>query len=56
MASKKKRKPISKGKTKPKFQPKRKRTFSEKAFMVVGIIIALSMILGLIVNFIPQIG
>ncbi len=53
MAQNKKRKPAAKGKTQPKFQPKRRKTFSEKVFMVMGVIIALSMIAALIVNFAP---
>ena len=44
------------GKTPPKFQPKRRKTFSEKVFVALGIIIALSMIVSLIVNFIPKAG
>ncbi len=54
MAQNKRRKPVSKGKTAPKFQPKKRKTFSEKVFVVLGVIIALSMIVSLIVNFIPQ--
>lgn len=54
MSSNKRRKPTSKGKTQPKFQPKRRKTFSERVFVVLGIIIALSMIVSLIVNFIPH--
>ncbi len=46
----KRRKPKSKGKTAPTFQKKRNRTFTEKATIVLGIIIALSMILALVVN------
>ncbi|MCP4425134.1 MAG: hypothetical protein GY803_11620 [Chloroflexi bacterium] len=56
MAQNKKRKPAAKGKTPPKFQPKRRKTFSEKVFVVLGILIALSMIVSLIVNFIPHAG
>jgi len=33
---------------------KRRRTFSEKVLMVLGVIIALSMILSLVINFVPQ--
>ena len=51
MAQAKKRKPVSKGKTPPKFQPKRKKTFSEKTMVVLGLIIALSMIVALIASF-----
>ncbi len=41
-----------KGPTPPKFRPKQGRSATEKAFIVVGIIIALSMILSLfVVNF-----
>jgi cell division protein FtsL len=54
MAEKKKK--VATGKTPPKFQPKRRRSFSEKVFVVLGIIIALSMIVSLIVNFIPKAG
>ncbi len=36
-----------------KVAKKRKRTFSEKVLMVLGVIIALSMILSLIVSFVP---
>lgn len=54
MAEKKKKRAT--GKTPPKFQPKRRRTMSEKIFVILGIIIALSMIVSLIVNFIPQSG
>lgn len=32
---------------------KRKRSFSEKVLMVLGIVIALSMVLSLIVSFVP---
>lgn len=32
---------------------RRKRTFSEKVLMVLGIVIAISMVLSLIVTFIP---
>jgi len=53
MAQNRKRKRVAKGKTPPKFQPKRRKTFSEKAFIVMGVIIALSMIAALIVNFAP---
>jgi cell division protein FtsL len=48
--SKKRRQSKPKGKTAPTFQRKRKRSFSEKAIMVLGIIIALSMVLALVVN------
>jgi cell division protein FtsL len=48
--AKKRRKPRAKGKTPPTFQRKRKRSFSEKAILVLGIIIAVSMILALVVN------
>jgi len=54
MANAKKRTLPPKGKTKPKFQHKRAKTFSEKVFIVMGILIALSMIASLIVNFIPH--
>ena len=47
MPKAKPRKPKSKGKTAPRFQRKRRRTTSEKVFMVFGIIIALSMVLAL---------
>ncbi len=53
MAQAKKRKPVSRGKTPPKFQHKRRKTFSEKVIIVLGIVIALSMVVSLIVNFIP---
>lgn len=33
---------------------KRKRTFSEKVILVLGVVIALSMLLSLLVNFVPQ--
>jgi len=33
---------------------RRRRTFSEKVLMVLGIIIALSMILSLVINFVPN--
>ncbi|MCB8920837.1 MAG: hypothetical protein H6662_04560 [Ardenticatenaceae bacterium] len=46
---KKRRTSVSKGPTQPKFKPKHGRTFSEKAFIVLGIVIALSMILSLFV-------
>jgi hypothetical protein len=49
-----KKKKMATGKTPPKFQPKRRRTMSEKIFMVLGIIIALSMVLALVVSFAPQ--
>jgi hypothetical protein len=49
-----KKKKIATGKTPPKFQPKRRRTMSEKIFVVLGIIIALSMVLALVVSFAPQ--
>lgn len=52
MATGKKRKPVQ-GRTPPKFQPKKRKTFSEKVFLVLGIIIALSMIVSLISSFIP---
>jgi hypothetical protein len=42
------------GKTPPKFQPKRKKTFSEKAFVVLGVIIVLSMIAGTVSQFFLQ--
>ncbi len=45
----KKREPLSKGPTQPKFKPKRNRTFSERAFIILGILIALSMVLSLFV-------
>lgn len=48
--AKKRRKPRPKGKTTPTFQRKRKKTFTEKATIILGIIIALSMILALVVN------
>lgn len=49
---KRRREPAPKGPTQPKFQPKKGRTFSEKAFIVLGIIIALSMVLSLfIINY-----
>jgi cell division protein FtsL len=51
MAATKQKKRRAQGKTPPTFQRKRKKTFSEKAIMVLGIIIALSMILALISNF-----
>lgn len=54
MAEKKKK--VATGKTPPKFQPKRRKTMSEKVFVALGIVIALSMIISLIVNFIPQAG
>lgn len=48
----KKRAGTNKGLTQPKFKPKRKRTFSEKAFLVLGILIAISMVLSLFaINF-----
>jgi cell division protein FtsL len=50
MAAPKRRKPKSKGKTTPTFQRKRKKSFSEKTIMILGIIIALSMVLALVVN------
>ena len=56
MAANKRKKTVARGKTPPKFQPKRKKTFSEKVFVVLGIIIALSMLVSLIVNFIPHAG
>jgi len=40
----------ARGKTPPTFQRKRTRSFTEKATIVLGIIIALSMILALVVN------
>ncbi|MCA9958000.1 MAG: hypothetical protein R3E31_03540 [Chloroflexota bacterium] len=50
MAKQKKRREVtSKGPTQPKFKPKQHRTFSEQAFIVVGILIALSMVLSLFV-------
>ncbi len=33
---------------------RRRRTFSEKVLMVLGILIALSMILSLVINFVPN--
>ncbi len=33
---------------------RRRRTFSEKVLMVLGIIIALSMIMSLVINFVPN--
>lgn len=54
MAEKKKK--VATGKTPPKFQPKRRKTMSEKVFVALGIVIALSMIVSLIVNFIPHAG
>jgi cell division protein FtsL len=50
MATPKKRRPKPKGKTPPSFQRKKSRSFSEKAIMILGIIIALSMVLALVVN------
>ena len=52
MAEKKKK--LATGKTPPRFQPKRRRTFSEKVFMILGIIIALSMVIALFASFAPQ--
>jgi len=50
-AARKKRKSKAKGiKTPPTFQKRRNRSFTEKATIVLGIIIALSMILALVVN------
>jgi hypothetical protein len=50
-AARNKRRARAKGlKTPPTFQRKRKRTFTEKATIVLGIIIAVSMILALVVN------
>lgn len=51
---KKRREAPPKGPTPPKFQPKKGRTFSEKAFIVLGIIIALSMVLSLFVMNFPS--
>jgi cell division protein FtsL len=48
--SRKRRQAKTKGKTAPTFQRKRRRTFSEKATIVLGILIALSMVLALVVN------
>lgn len=45
----KKREATRKGPTQPKFKPKHHRTFSEQAFIIVGILIALSMVLSLFV-------
>ena len=47
----KRRKPKSKGKTPPVFQKKRRRTFSEKVFMILGILIAISMVLALFASY-----
>jgi cell division protein FtsL len=44
----KRRKP--KGKKPPTFQRKKKRSFSEKAMIVLGVIIALSMVIALVAN------
>lgn len=33
---------------------KRRRTFSEKVLMVLGVVIALSMVLSLIISFVPN--
>lgn len=50
-AARKKRKSRQKGiKTPPTFKKRRNRTFTEKATIVLGIIIALSMVLALVVN------
>lgn len=46
----KRRKPKPKGKKAPTFQRKKKRSFSEKAMLVLGIIIALSMVIALVAN------
>jgi hypothetical protein len=46
----KRRRRNSRGKTPPNFQRKRKRSFTEIATIVLGIVIALSMILALVVN------
>ncbi len=55
MAKQRKRRDASsKGPTQPKFKPKKGRTFSEKAFIVLGVIIALSMILSLFVMNFPS--
>ncbi len=35
---------------------RRKRTFSEKVIVVLGVIIAISMLLSLVVNFVPQVA
>jgi len=51
MATTRKRRSLKpKGKTAPTFQRKRRKTFSEKATIVLGIVIALSMVLALVVN------
>lgn len=50
MAKQKKRRETgSKGPTPPKFKPRTTRTFSEKFIIVLGIVIALSMVLSLFV-------
>ena len=48
--AKKRRKAKPKGKTAPTFQRKRKRSFTQIATIVLGILIALSMVLALVVN------
>lgn len=48
-----KRKNQGSGPTQPKFKPKRSRSVSEKVFLVLGILIALSMVLSLFVMNIP---
>ncbi len=44
----------NKGPTPPKYIPKKGRSFSEKAFIILGIIIALSMVLSLFVMNFPS--
>jgi len=46
----KRRKPKPKGKKPPTFQRKKRRSFSEKAMIVLGVIIALSMVIALVAN------
>jgi cell division protein FtsL len=48
--ARKRRKPKPKGKSAPTFQRKKRRTFSEKAMIVLGILIALSMVVALVAN------
>ncbi len=50
----KRREAPSKGPTPPKFIPKKGRSFSEKAFIVLGILIAISMVLSLFVMNFPS--